>query len=203
MAVPASAEQRELAFEKNWRGMMAPSPSTSGAEDPREGGGGGSSGGGETAWHPPRSSFLSHTYTRRPQHYTGVPGPPKAQLGFHAHVPRTPRSRGRGGAFAQSFQRIRRRDADALPRLRYLSRHDAAATTAAAAAAARTLLSRRQSMQRLCWPKGLIESPQLASGTSPGCTHEILLSRMWTEATYTWQAKRRALCANAHESADG
>jgi len=120
MTVPASTEQRELAFEKNWRGMMAPSPSTSGAEGPREGG---SSGGGETAWHPPRSSFLSHTYTRRPQRYTGVPGPPKAQLGFHAHVPRTPRSRGRGGAFAQSFQRIRRRDADALPRLRYLSRH--------------------------------------------------------------------------------
>ncbi|KYM99774.1 hypothetical protein ALC62_09392 [Cyphomyrmex costatus] len=38
-AVPASAEQRELVFEKNWRGMMAPSPSTSGAEGPREGGG--------------------------------------------------------------------------------------------------------------------------------------------------------------------
>jgi len=46
MAVPASTEQRELAFEKNWRGMMA--PSTSGAEGPREGGGGGGSGGGET-----------------------------------------------------------------------------------------------------------------------------------------------------------
>lgn len=44
MPVPASVEQRELAFEKNWRGMMAPSPSTSGAEGPREGGGNGGGG---------------------------------------------------------------------------------------------------------------------------------------------------------------
>jgi len=31
----------------------------------------------------------------------------------------------------------------------------------------------------------------------------ILLSYMWTEAIYMWQAKQRALCANTHESADG
>jgi len=140
--VPASIAQREPASEKNWRGMMAPSPSTSGVAGPREsggggggggggsgggsgsgsgGGGGGGSGGGDV-WHPPRSSFL-HTRTARAatlQRHTYSSGSP---AGFHAHVPRTSRERGRGGAFAQSFQRIRRRDADALPRLRHLSRH--------------------------------------------------------------------------------
>ncbi|XP_018055623.1 PREDICTED: WAS/WASL-interacting protein family member 3-like [Atta colombica] len=52
---------------------MAPSPSTSGAEGPREGG---SSGGGETAWHPPRSSFLSHTGSRKNPSTTTPPPPP-------------------------------------------------------------------------------------------------------------------------------
>lgn len=59
--VVASAMQREPASEKNWWGMMAPSPSTSGEMDPLEGGSDGS-GGDRGTWHPPRSSFLSHTY---------------------------------------------------------------------------------------------------------------------------------------------
>lgn len=133
-AVPASTTQREPAFEKNWRGMMAPSPSTPSGAARSEGscGGGGGGGGGCSsgdAWHPPRSSFLSHMHTelRSVRNVTLLVCRVLGKASWGASRTRAEnnprRSRGRGGAFAQSFQRIRRRDADALPRLRHLSRH--------------------------------------------------------------------------------
>lgn len=123
------AAQREPGSEKNWRGMMAPSPSTrearwQGVEEFR----GTAKGGGArervsfVGWHPswlfffpPIRTRTSRTYDRR--------GPRKAPAGAtHTCRGRGVRAR-EGGAFARSFQRIRRRDADTLPRLRHLSRH--------------------------------------------------------------------------------
>lgn len=77
---------------------------------------------GVVGWHPswlfffpPIRTRMSRTYDRR--------GPRKAPAGAtHTCRGRGVRAR-EGGAFARSFQRIRRRDADALPRLRHLSRH--------------------------------------------------------------------------------
>lgn len=82
---------------------MAPSPSTlSGAAGPREAGGGGCSGG--DAWHPPRSSFLSHMHmVRSTRNVTLLAGPREAGV-FHAHVPRSPPALARlGRCFCAKF----------------------------------------------------------------------------------------------------
>lgn len=121
------AAQREPGSEKNWRGMMAPSPSTrearwQGVEEFR----GTAKGGGARervslgGIHPGCSSFLQYVRVRAVRTIDEVLEKPAGAT--HTCRGRGVRAR-EGGAFARSFQRIRRRDADALPRLRHLSRH--------------------------------------------------------------------------------
>lgn len=134
------AREKETSFEgrprrgsqnlkKNWRGMMAPSPST---RQKHDGKGGGRVGGQREGWRrgrvtagvvirPPCSSFLQYVRVRAVRTIDEVLEMPSWGA---THTCRGGGVRAReGGAFARSFQRIRRRDADALPRLRHLSEH--------------------------------------------------------------------------------
>lgn len=109
-----------------------------------------------------RSSFLQYVRVRAVRTIDEVLEKPS--WGY-AHVPRTRTASAReGGAFARSFQRIRRRDADALPRLRHLSRH----ATAGIFPLSRVINERRSLGQRR--PTGNPSTTTPAAPPSPADT---------------------------------